>query len=277
MSRRLYFDIETSPNVVLSFRVGRDISIDHDNIIRERSIICICYKWEHDPRVYSFTWDPKQNDKQMLAKFIRIAKTADELVGHNGDRYDIRWLRARAAFHRLDCPPDFVSIDTLKQSRSGFAFNSNRLDYLGKFLGFGGKRATGGFGLWKSILLNNDKVALAKMVRYCERDVRLLQKVHAALVPYTKHKVHRAVHDGGKRIDCPECTSEDQRMNANRTSTAGVKSVQLQCNDCGKYHLVPRVTYDKVVADRIKERLKASARKEIKDRVKSSVKENRKS
>lgn len=250
MSRRLYFDIETSPNIVLSFRVGRDISIDHDNIVSERAIICICYKWAGDKNVYSLTWDKGQSDKAMLAKFIKIAKSADELVGHNGDRYDIRWLRARAAYHRLDCPPDFVSIDTLKQSRSGFAFNSNRLDYLGKFLGFGGKRATGGFGLWKSILLNKDATALSKMVRYCERDVRLLQKVHEALIPYTKHKVHAAVHNGGDRIDCPECTSTDQRVNAYRTSTAGVKSVQLQCNDCGKYHMVPRKMYEKIISDR---------------------------
>lgn len=30
--KRLFFDIETSPNIVFSWNIGRDISIDYENI-----------------------------------------------------------------------------------------------------------------------------------------------------------------------------------------------------------------------------------------------------
>ena len=65
---------------------------------------------------------------------------------------------------------------TLKLSRSKFKFNSNKLDYIAKYLGMGEKIKTE-FGLWKDIVLNKDKDAMAKMVKYCQQDVRLLEKV----------------------------------------------------------------------------------------------------
>lgn len=274
MSRRLYFDIETSPNVVLSFRVGRDLHIDHDNIVKERAIICIAYKWENDPRVYSFAWDKNQCDKAMLAKFVKVASQADEIVGHNGDRFDIKWLRTRCLYHRIPCMPDFVSIDTLKLSRSGFNFNSNRLDYIGKFLGVGRKIDTGGFKLWKAITLDNDRKALKSMVDYCEQDVNLLQRVHAELIPYTKHKTHRAMLNGGARIDCPECGSSDYKINQHRITGAGVRVVQLQCKSCGKFHNVPDTTFNAAVNKRKDEVGKAKERLETAARINRSLSEN---
>ena len=68
--RRLFFDIETSPNIGLFWEAGYKKNIDVSNIIQERAIICICYKWEEEKEVYSLQWDSKQNDKAMLQKYI---------------------------------------------------------------------------------------------------------------------------------------------------------------------------------------------------------------
>ena len=68
--RRLFFDIETSPNIGLFWESGYKKTIDYSNIIKERAIICICYKWEDDKQVHSLHWDSKQCDKSMLQKFI---------------------------------------------------------------------------------------------------------------------------------------------------------------------------------------------------------------
>ena len=87
--RRLFFDIETSPNIGLFWEAGYKKNIDYSNIIQERAIICICYKWEEEKEVYALQWDSKQNDKTMLQKFIEVANTATELVGHNGDKFDL--------------------------------------------------------------------------------------------------------------------------------------------------------------------------------------------
>ncbi len=60
--------------MVLSWRVGYDLNIAQDNIIKERAIICIGYKWEHEDVSHIFTWDKNQCDKAMLKKFLICAK-----------------------------------------------------------------------------------------------------------------------------------------------------------------------------------------------------------
>ena len=165
--RRLFFDIETSPNVVLSWRTGYEIRIPHDNILEERAIICICWKWEGEEKVHSLTWDRHHCDKKMLKEFSLIINSSDEAIGHNSDRYDLKWLKTRCLYHRIPMYPSYVTLDTLKVARNQFLFNSNKLDYIAKFLGFGGKMETGGFDLWKAIVLDRCKSSLAKMVEYC--------------------------------------------------------------------------------------------------------------
>ena len=160
--RRLFFDIETSPNIGLFWEAGYKKNIDYSNIIQERAIICICYKWEDEKEVYSLQWDSKQNDKTMLTKFIEVANLATEMVGHNGDKFDLAWIRTRCLFHHIPMFPKYLTIDTLKVARQKFRFNSNRLNYIADFLGLGQKIKTE-YSLWKDILLHKDKVAMEKI------------------------------------------------------------------------------------------------------------------
>lgn len=180
--KRLFFDLEVSANIVFSWRIGRDIDISPDSIIQERAVICACYKWEGETKVHSLRWD-KGDDKDLLEKFSKIIDSADEVVTQNGDAFDIKWLRTRCIYHGIPVSSKFNSIDTLKMARSGFKFNSNKLDYLGKFLGVGGKTHTE-YNLWRDITLNNDKKAMMTMVDYCKNDVILLENVYKKLQPY---------------------------------------------------------------------------------------------
>jgi DNA polymerase elongation subunit (family B) len=233
--KRLFFDIETSPNIGLFWEAGYKKNIDYSNIIKERAIICICYKWEDSKEVGFLTWDSKQCDKKMLQKFIGVANTADELVGHNGDKFDLAWIRTRCLFHRIDMFPTYTTIDTLKVSRSKFRFNSNKLDYIAKYLGMGEKIKTE-FGLWKDIVLNKDKDAMTKMVKYCQQDVKLLENVYKELSLHISPKTHYGVIFGGDRSNCPECGSEDLVRAGLRYSATGVKKVQVKCKTCNKMH-----------------------------------------
>lgn len=180
--KRLFFDLEVSPNIVLSWRVGWEISLSPEDIIQERAIICVCWKWEHEKTVHSLQWK-KGDDKALLAKFAKVINSADEVLTQNGDSFDIKWLRTRCIYHGIPVSPKFNSIDTLKMARSGFKFNSNKLDYMGKFLGLGQKTHTG-YQLWKDITLNNSPLAMKTMVRYCKNDVLLLERVYNKLQPF---------------------------------------------------------------------------------------------
>ena len=235
LRRRLYFDVEVSPNIGLFWEAGWKKSIGYENIIKERAIICICYKWEDEKETHSLQWDSKQSDKKMLQAFVNIANMAHELVGHNGDKFDLAWIRTRCLFHGIDMFPNYTTIDTLKVSRSKFKFNSNKLDYIGKFLGIGKKIKTD-FNLWKDILLNKDKVAMSKMIKYCQMDVILLEKVHKKLSVHIAAKTHFGVIFGQDRGSCPECGSDEIIVSNKRTTATGIKKIQYICKTCHKYH-----------------------------------------
>lgn len=233
--KRLFFDIETSPNLGLFWEAGYKKNIDYSNIIKERAIICICWKWEDEKEIGSVHWDNKQCDKSLLQKFIKVANEADELVGHNGDRFDLAWIRTRCLFHRIDMFPSYVTIDTLKVARNKFKFNSNRLNYIADYLGIGQKIKTE-FSLWKDIVLNNDKKAMDKMIVYCKKDVALLEKVFKELNNHIPAKTHYGVVFKQDRGSCPECGSEDLIRGRKMVRASGVRIIQYRCATCGKHH-----------------------------------------
>jgi hypothetical protein len=76
--RRLFLDIETSPNQIFSWRVGYKINVDYQNIIKERRIICICWKWENEKQVKFVKWDKKQGNEQMMKIIIPVLDEAGE-------------------------------------------------------------------------------------------------------------------------------------------------------------------------------------------------------
>jgi DNA polymerase elongation subunit (family B) len=234
--KRLFFDIETSPNIGFFWQAGYDLKVTHECIIEERAIICICWKWEGQKRVYSLTWDweKPEPDKKMLKEFIPELLKADEAVGHNGDHFDIPWLRTRCILYNIPLPPNITTIDTLKSARSKFRFNSNKLDYIGKYLGLGGKAEKGGFQTWIDVVLDNDQTALKRMVRYCKRDVELLEKIFNKMNPYIPAKTHI----GSYVKDCPDCGSHNTKIHETKVSASGYKRQQRVCKDCGKYNTI---------------------------------------
>jgi DNA polymerase elongation subunit (family B) len=250
--KRLFFDIETSPNIGFFWQAGYKLNVPYSNIIKERAIICICYKWEGEDKVYSLNWDDNQCDKAMLEKFMVIANEAHELVGHNGDKFDLPWIRTRCLFHGIPCFPTYVTIDTLKQARSKFRFNSNRLDYIANYLGVGGKTETG-FDLWRTIVLDKNKESLKKMIEYCKNDVVILEKVFQYLSNYFPAKTHYGALLNGDKCSCPECGSVDMRFSQRRYSATGTPRIQLQCNSCFKYHTVSERTFEGITANGVEE------------------------
>lgn len=233
--RRLFFDIETSYCIGKFWRPGYKIHISADNIIKQAAIICICYKWEDEKETHSLQWDGKQCDKKELQAFIKAANQANEIVGHNGDKFDLAWVRTRCLFHGIDMFPTYTTIDTLKISRSKFRFPDNKLNTIATYLGIGKKIRTES-GLWDKVILDKCPKAMGKMVKYCKGDVVLLEKVFKALRSHIEPKTHYGVTFGHSRGTCPECGSDELELGKVRTTATGVKKIQYQCKECHKYH-----------------------------------------
>jgi len=243
--KRLFFDIETSPNVVFSWNVGYKLMIPPDNILKERAIICICWKWAGESKVHELHWD-NGDDKELLTKFSEVLNSADEIIGHNSDQYDIKWIRTRCIYHGISLFPDYTQIDTLKLAKAGFRFNSNKLDYIGGFLGVGNKMDTGGFSLWKSIILDNDSKAMNKMIKYCKVDVIRLQQIYDKLNVYSKYKTHVGILLNKSKCSCPNCGNEDYYSHGKIALASGVIKYRMQCKGCNKYYRVSKTEYDKL-------------------------------
>lgn len=223
--KRLFVDIETSANVGTFWRAGYKLDIPYQNILQERQIICICYGWDGESKIHYLTWG--KDDKKMLESFVKVIKQADEVVGHNIDRFDAAWIKTRCLKHKIELAP-FTTVDTLKWAKRLY-FNSNRLDYLAKFLDVGGKIQNDS-SLWFDVAIKRDQKALDKMVRYCQNDVKINKKVFDRL----KNLFPAKTHISGVKVDCPECGSKT-RINKSFISATGTKRVQRVCKSCGKY------------------------------------------
>ena len=186
----------------------------------------------------------------MLRDFSGVLNSADEAIGHNGDRFDLKWIKTRCLYHRIPMYPNYTTLDTLKVARNQFLFNSNKLDYIAKFLGFGGKMDTGGFGLWKAIVLDKCRESLQKMVDYCKMDVVLLERVYQELRTYAPHKFNYATAYGGEAHDCPNCESLNVHVSKTKTTAGGVLKKQMQCKDCGTYYTISNRGYEKYLAEK---------------------------
>ena len=240
--KRLFWDLEVSPNIAFSWRAGAKQFISHDAIIRERAIICVCWKWEHQKTVYSLEWNAG-DDKTLCEEFLKVALQADELIAQNGDRFDVRWFNTRCLFHRLPPAPAWKTVDTLAIAKKRFLFNSNRLDYMGKFLLGQGKAETD-YQMWTDICLHNSKKQMKRMVDYCKDDVRLLQEVWELMQPWHGNKTHSGVHLGLEKWTCPHCASENVKVSKTTTTAHGTVKKQMKCGDCGRYYSISMKAYE---------------------------------
>jgi len=239
--KRLFFDIETGYHLVRMWRVGKVSWVNPEQIKTHKEIICISYKWQYDDEVHTLDW--RDGERQMLKKFISIMGEADELVGHNGDRFDIKELRTRCINYGVLMFPNYRTLDTLKKSRQYFNFASNKLEYIGKYLNVGKKLDHEGFDLWIKVVEQNDDDALERMIKYCEQDVILLSDVYHVLNPFITHNNNFAVLTGGKKWDCPECGSQDVQMHHTYTTAMGVIRREMKCNDCKKQYKISNKNY----------------------------------
>lgn len=236
--RILLWDIETTFNVVGVFRLFGEDYISHDKVFQERYIVCAAWKWlgKRGVTAVATTDDPKRyakdpHDDYHVCKALHdVLSQADVIVAHNGDQYDIKFTEGRMIYHGLSPLPPITKIDTLKAAKNRFLFNSNKLDYLARYLGVGKKIKTEN-DMWINIVKGGDLAvkAIKRMVRYNKYDVVLLEKVFLKLRPYIVDHVNREMF-GGK--GCPRCDSKNiQRRGIHRALTREYQ--RFQCQACG--------------------------------------------
>lgn len=224
-----FFDIETALLEVYTHYIGSKCSIFHNQIKQDKRVICISYKEVGWKKPKTLVWD-NGDDTEMLKQFQKIADQYPVLIAQNGDEFDIKVLNGRMWVLQLPAFKNIHSLDTLKMSRYNMKLTSHKLDYKLKMLGDTGKDKME-MQDWIDVQ-NGDKAALAKMVKYCEKDVIGLEQVFWSLLPYVnKLPFSLGVLINGDRESCPQCGSSHVIGNGARPSHAGLKQ-RWQCKDC---------------------------------------------
>lgn len=227
----LLLDIETAPSLGWVWEKYDTNVIDFKS---DWYILSYGYKWLGENKVHvvglvdfpGYDKD-RENDKKLMNTLWELLDEADVVIAHNGDKFDLKKINTRFLTHGLRPPTPYKTVDTLKIARSNFAFDSNKLDDLGRYLGVGRKIPNTGFHLWKGCMVG-DREAWRQMKQYNGHDVELLEKVYNIVYPWDKK--HPAVNMG-ERDTCPKCGSRDvQRRGFNFTILS--KAQRYQCQNC---------------------------------------------
>jgi hypothetical protein len=173
----------------------------------------------------------KQDDRALVNQLWKEIESADVIIAHNGDRFDIGKSNARFIFHGLNPPSPYKTVDTLKIARKHFKFDSNRLDDLATYLNIGRKLPTEGKHTWLGCIAG-DKKAWATMRRYNAHDIILLEGVYMKLRAWSTSHVNLDSFD--KRGVCPTCQA-DKLQKRGYVYTKTGKRERYQCTGCGAW------------------------------------------
>lgn len=226
----LFFDIETSLMEVYTHYIGSKVSVFHNQIKRDKRVICISFMAEGWKKPRTLAWNDG-DDTEMLKLFQEIASEYPVLIAQNGDQFDIKVLNGMMWMRGLKPFKNILSLDTLKMSRYNMKLPSHKLDYKLKVLGDDGKNPME-MRDWIEVQ-SGSKKALKKMIKYCEKDVTGLRDVFWSLLPYVnKLPFSLSVLLSGDREGCPACGQNNVIKYGTRPSNVGPKQRWI-CKECG--------------------------------------------
>src|SRR5579872_440218 len=241
MTKTLLFDIETAPN--RGFTWGK---YDKSVLAFDQPwyVLCFAYKWLGErgkPVVvglpdYPDTYAREQTDDSLVVGALHaLLDEADIVVGHNAKNFDVPKARARMIALGMSPPAPFKVVDTLQVARREFEFTSNSLKDVCKTLGLDAKGETGGFGLWLGCM-DGDEKSWAKMRRYNQQDVIILEQLYNRLLPWIERHPNVALIEDRPEA-CPKCGADGTMQARGYAINSVSRRRRFQCQACGGWSL----------------------------------------
>ena len=241
----MVYDIETSRVTAKVWWTGKQY-VGHKQLLEEPKIISISYKWLGEDKIYALTWDKNHCDKDMITKFMAEYNKADMVIGQNNDRFDNRWINARAMKFGVEFNTFVKSFDIMKQTKRLFRLPSYSMDYITKFLGVENKLTHEGIKMWDMIQDGNKKQQkeyLKKMVEYNVGDIVSTEAMYLKLRKYMGHKLHFGVLSGKPKYSSPSDGSTDVELLRVTTTAAGTLQYIMQSNTDGVQYKINNKAY----------------------------------
>ena len=173
----------------------------------------------------------EDNEYVMYDAIHTLLDDADGVVTYNGISFDIPQLNRGFIEKGWNRPAPYKQIDLYKVVKKHFKFASNKLDYVCKALGIGGKVPNKGMELWKECMAG-DPVAWEHMIAYNKQDVLITENLYHHLLPWIDAHPNFVLHQEKKDVSrCPKCGSEHlHKRGLSHTQTQSYQ--RYQCQGC---------------------------------------------
>jgi len=232
--RILFIDIETAP--IKSYHWGLfDQNISLNQVIDDWFIMSYSGKFNDEDSMYYLDQrysKPVSDDRQLLEGVHDLISKADWICGHNVKKFDLKKINARFIKHGMAPLNHYRIIDTLTIARKLFAFTSNKLEFLAKYLECDHKKSEHkkfhGMALWTECL-NGNMEAWEEMQQYNSMDVTVLIDVYNKLAPYDS-SINFQSHVGHTLCSCGNTKFNKDGIKHNNQGKFQV----YRCPSCGK-------------------------------------------
>lgn len=225
--KTLIIDIERSPSIATIWDLWNN-NIGINQLLNDSEVLCFAARWDGSDDVMYYS-RKKHGKRAMLKRAWRLLDEADEVVGYNTDKFDLKVLNAEFLAMGLGRPSPFKSIDLLKVVKKHFKLISNKLDYVLKFFKLGQKMKHEGHELWLRVM-NNDEDAWKTMEEYNIRDIIETEKLYNYLRSHGWLTVghNHAAEEG----HCSACGSDDIIRSKKWYYTRTMRYRLWQCRAC---------------------------------------------
>lgn len=230
----IVFDIEVAPLVCYTFDIWNQ-NIGVDQIISQSFVLSWSAKMLNETKIYSDVLTSEeainQDDLRVVKSLWELLNSCQILIGQNIKGFDIKKLNTRLLKFNLPPLVKHQIIDTYLVAKENFAFPSNSLKGMNKYLGIRDKQDTEGFGLWAKCM-KGDMDALRAMDEYCQGDVLATEDLYFKVRPFIRSHPNLALFFDDCDERCPNCGSDNLKNEGFYYTPAG-KWESMRCENCG--------------------------------------------
>lgn len=174
------------------------LDIETTDLEADRGVVlCGCYESSTRPgkvmtlrndEVNKTAWDAgvRGHDKELVKQLNKLVRDHDVIVAHNGNRFDIPFLRTRALRWGLEPLKEPKMVDPLLIAWRKFKLRSNRLGAISAHLGIEDRKTPLDMAVWMDAILNGTKKSMNLIVEHCVADVKVLSGVLTYVKPFIK-------------------------------------------------------------------------------------------
>jgi hypothetical protein len=233
-ARIMVYDIETSQAEFKLWWPGKQY-VGYNAMTKEPQIISIAWKWLGEDKVFTDYWDMKtHSDRDLMERFLVEYNKADMVIGQNNDRFDNRWINARALKHSLYVNTHIRSFDIMKQNKRLFRLPSYSMKFMCEFLGITLKQNHEGIHMWNMVedgTSAQQKEYMRKMLDYNIGDIVSTEEMYYKIRPYMGNMIHVGALIGKGKYSCPNCGGEDIELVRTTTTPAGTVQRIMTCKE----------------------------------------------